>query len=705
MPATPVDLEVYAGGSSAATIRRLENGSSFTAVSLLVPGITTTGALALVKPFARQGITTPPVPADLAPSPVAGRVLGLRTAGGQLETSWNQLSAGSPHFVLDTIPTPEQQAIGGLLPQGGVVLVRETTNHPTQLWVRISPAFALVLFHTFADPIVGPGADGRLPTAADFPGRLALAGNHFYRSENQGGADKVVTLKNWGPTRSVAAGEPVKLSQELAYVGSVANPPSGNYILDANAWDRGSQIWIINRTADDDDWQDWGGPVGFWHGHLYPDNTEARKHISAASDVGRILIIGHGSGQVARIVTAFSAATADDWQWLPIGVDLGDIATQVSNHNASTTAHADLRAAVDALTAASGITPDAAAALISAHNTSASSHPDLRSELDAKIGVKIYSATTTYTRGDIVEHTSGFYMYTSGVSRSSDHDPGEYPGYWFELNEAVAYFVMSDANYRIAARTVVVFDDTDEVFLCTTTQTTPRSKSYVRSQAGSLGGEFIQLGYATIPRDKLPAVREWTLNEEYKKGEIVDTTGQGHVHFIALVNNDSSNIQNRKQPGTPGGLGTWDQLYTVDNPPPAPGGLTQIGASSAVLVGLNGFTISTATRDAVITAFTGSTYRAIVAVIEAGPDGSGFFDRFSFSYPVVQFTQNVLYRLHRSLPNAIATGGAENDWRVNFRYRHFPCPVDCSRRNVPVSGGQLDKVLRGELTRCRRTAS
>ena len=79
--------------------------------------------------------------------------------------------------------------------------------------------------------------------------------------------------------------------------------------------------------------------------------------------------------------------------------------------------------------------------------------------------------------------------------------------------------------------------------------------------------------FATIPRDKLPPVREWTLNEDYQKGEIVDTTGQGHVHFIALVDNNSSNISNRKQPGTPDGVGTWDQLYTVDNPPSAGGGL------------------------------------------------------------------------------------------------------------------------------------
>ena len=117
-----------------------------------------------------------------------------------------------------------------------------------------------------------------------------------------------------------------------------------------------------------------------------------------------------------------------------------------------------------------------------------------------------------------------------------------------------------------------MFDDTDEVFLCTTTQTTPRGKAYIRAQAGSIGGAFIQLRFTTLPREQLPPVREWILNEEYKKGEIVDTSGGAHLHYIALADNNSSNISNRKQPGTPDGVGTWDRFYTVDNPPPAAGG-------------------------------------------------------------------------------------------------------------------------------------
>ena len=625
-PPANITVEVDFTSNTDAQQRWVMDGSSITAIKL--SGQNPDDALTTddVKAFALTDSDTPPNPVDLAPSPMSGRVLGLRTAGGVLQTSWNQLSAGSPHFVLDTIPTPDQRAIGGLLPQGGVVLVRETENHPTQLWVRISPAFALILFHTFADPLVMPLASGMLPPASQYPDRVGLGGNHFYRSVNQGGDDKVVTIKDWGPTRVVVGDEPIKLPQELAYVGSVASPPAGNYILDANAWDRGSQIWIINETVNDNDWASWGGPVGYHSGHIYISNDDARKHINAASDVGRVLIIGHGSGQEARIVTAFAAATEDDWQWLPIGVDLGDIATQVMAHNASGAAHADIRAL-----------PEAA---VTAHNAAGDAHTDIRtliSNLMAASGVTIgaYSDSATYSRGSsnsIVTHGTGLYVYVSGTQRSSNHDPGQFPGYWFKVSEGVTYFVMGDANYTIPARTLVIFDDTDETFLCTTNQHTARNKAYVRAQAASVGGAFIQLGYATIPRDKLPPVREWILNAEYRKGEIVDTTGSGHVHFIALSDNNSSNISNRKQPGTPNGVGVWDQLYTVDNPPAAVSiapALTQIGTDANVSTNRREYVFAVATATALIAAWNAGTYYAFVVFVQSGT-GAKTYSQFEF---------------------------------------------------------------------------
>ena len=418
----------------------------------------------------------------------------------------------------------------------------------------------------------------------------------MFRSVNEGGTDKVVTFKNYGPTRVVLSGEPARSAQELIYAGSFADPPSGHYVLNAVAWDRGSEVWLQNQTNNDDDWASYSGPLGYHHGNLFQNDSDAAVHIPDATYVGRVYITGHGGGQKPRIVTAFSAPTADNWQWVALGVSIQDVSKQVAAHNVATDAHADIRALIAALSAAGGITPAAAAALVTAHNAATDAHADIRAliaSISAASGLAIaaYAAAATYSRGSgnsVVTHASGLYIYISGTERSSNHDPGLFPGYWYQLSEGVAYTVVGDANYRFAARTICVFDDTDEVFLCTTTQTTPRGKAYIRSQAGSLGGAFIQLRYTTLPRAQLPPVREWILNAEYKKGEIVDTTGAGHVHFIALVDNNSSSIANRKQPGTDDGMGVWDQLYTVDNPPPPAGG----GGGGGALVEIGSWTFS-----------------------------------------------------------------------------------------------------------------
>lgn len=557
------------------------------------PGVNEDQARALIKGFAQAGNTAFPTPADLGPDQETGSYLRLRTSGGTREVFWGNIS-GSLEFTYGPddpllIPNPVIGYHHIQIPADGSAATWWYYNGNE--WVN---------FLDVTD-IVTPGSDGRLPPAANNEGRIGIGGNHFYRSVNQGGDDKAVGLKDWGPTRVVETGEPAKLPQELAYVGSVPSPPSGNYILDANAWDRGSQIWIINETVNDNDWADWDGPVGYHVGHIYISNADARKHLNSASDVGRVLIIGHGSGQEARIVTSFVAATEDDWEWIPIGIDLGDVSTLIAAHNAAnegrfndletadaaiTTAYqaadADLQTAINALTTASGLT------------------------------ILPYSATATYTFGganSFVTHGNRIYFYRSTVSRSSNHDPGQFPGYWLDLTEGVTYQIIVDGAQRVSARTICVFNDTDEVFLCTTTQTTPRDKAYIRAQAGSIGGAFIQLGYATIPRDKLPPVREWTLNEDYQKGEIVDTTGAGHVHFIALVDNNSSNISNRKQPGTPDGVGTWDQLFTVDNPP-------QAGQAAPPVQIVNGGAFDSSPENVTVAAW--RTYRWLQFMVTTG---------------------------------------------------------------------------------------
>ena len=145
---------------------------------------------------------------------------------------------------------------------------------------------------------------------------------------------------------------------------------------------------------------------------------------------------------------------------------------------------------------------------LAAHNVATDAHNDIRSSLstaedrlDALNALQIepYDSTATYSRGSansIVTHANGLFIYISATERSSGHDPDTQPGYWLELSEGVAYEVISTGSHRIAARTLVVNGDNDNVYLCTTTQTTPRDLTYIHAQSESVGGSFILLNGA-----------------------------------------------------------------------------------------------------------------------------------------------------------------------------------------------------------------
>ena len=501
----------------------------------------TAAAQAEIKPFARTGSTTPPVPADLAPSPAAGRVLGMRTQGSVLHLNWNQLSAGSPHIVLTVDPTADQRAIGGLLPNGGVVLVRATANHPTQLWVRIGPQLTLELFHTFGDPIVTRDTDGDLPAPADYLGRLAVAGNYLYLALGEQGRDKSVTWADYGRTGSGISAD------ELLYAGSFADPPTGNYVINTWAWDRGSEVWIRNLVQNGASWVSSAGPAAYHHGDLYPTRADAERHVTGAGHVNRIYIYGHGDSQKPHIVTAFSAASSPTSEWLALGLTPGQVSEMIEAHNTAATAHLNLQ--------------NVLFAAVAAHNTSAAAHADIRtliSSLQAASGVTIgaYSSSSTYARGSsnsIVTHSGGLYMYISATSRSSNHDPGLFPGYWLQLSEGMAYEVITTGAHRISARTIVVDGNNDRVYLCTTTQTTPRDLAYIHAQSQSVGGTFIHLngGLSTSavhaqalatntaewPYAKVQTFREYgnVVGTDWKQGELT-RFGAGNPWYI--VNTD-----------------------------------------------------------------------------------------------------------------------------------------------------------------------
>ena len=292
-----------------------------------------------------------------------------------------------------------------------------------------------------------------------------------------------------------------------------------------------------------------------------------------------------------------------------------DVANQVGTHNDAAGSHSGivqslqgqingltardvaLQAAIDALSASGGLSPAP------------------------------YSATATYSLGSansLITHANNLLVYIHTTELSSNHDPALHPNYWGNLSDLASIVTVDNTTNTHFFRGQLIVTHEDEVYLCATNAqaATARSLQYVKDNSG-IGGEFVnltdkipnlwkgehtsgtflagsivkvttgnrivhyqasvdtsetpphadwaQLSYpdGIVSRENLPPVREWTLNDDYKKGEIVDTTGTNHLHFIALVENNSRNISNRKQPGTPDGVGTWDRFYTVDNPPTA----------------------------------------------------------------------------------------------------------------------------------------
>ena len=311
---------------------------------------------------------------------------------------------------------------------------------------------------------------GVLPDAglAANQGRIAVSGNHILQSIDHGAVDKVVVFKRYGPTRVVLTGEPSRSSQEDNFQGAFNAPPDiSAYDASDFLWDRGSQIWLFKQNQNDATWRGFGGPAGFAHGSLYADEDTAARHVT---ELGKVYVIGQGSGQHVFIVSSFTAATDENWQWDPLGISYADVTAAVAAHNTATDAHNDIR-------------------------SSLSTAEDRLDALNA-LQIEPYDSTATYSRGSansIVTHANGLFIYISATERSSGHDPDTQPGYWLELSEGVAYEVISTGSHRIAARTLVVNGDNDNVYLCTTTQTTPRDLAYIQAQSENVGGSFILL--------------------------------------------------------------------------------------------------------------------------------------------------------------------------------------------------------------------
>ena len=480
-------------------------------------GLNEAQAMALIKEFARTGSTTPPLASDIALDPHddyqpnTTYEIGQNIAGGVRRPQWvpRPPSTASFFISLTTRPTPAQIAPGGLVAGGGHVLVTPDDG-PEEIWARYLVVSDLVKVATFADHIIRPDAMGRLPAATDNIGRVGLAGNRFYYSVGEQGTDKVVTFKDYDPARVVETGEPAKSNDELLFAGSFADPPIGNYTLNAWAWDRGSEVWIRNLVHNGASWVSSVGPPAYHHGNLYQTESDAAVHVPNATYAGRIYIIGHGANQKPKIVTGYTAPTAPSAEWIPIGLTIQQVDEQVGAHNASSTAHTDIRTLISNLSAAGGLV------------------------------IGAYSATATYIRGSansFVTHGSDLLVYISGTERSQNHEPAEHPNYWHSFtNGANVRVIDGSTNTRFYIGNLLVTHE-DEVYLCVTNAqaSTNRNLQYVKANSG-IGGEFVNL------TNLIPTVWRGAhiFGQAYKAGEEVYTGVLSGSHRIWVANRDTS---------------------------------------------------------------------------------------------------------------------------------------------------------------------
>ena len=184
-------------------------------------------------------------------------------------------STFSSRIFVTRRPTPAQIAPGGNLAwqwrRGHVLVQHQTTTIRRRYGSDIPPSLSdLALLATFADRSslrIPVGADGMLPSRSRLPGprRQSLATTSSGAVGEQG-HDKIVTFKDYGPTRVVLVGEPAKSANELLYAGSVGQPPHstiGNYVVNTIFWDWGSARYGFSRpSADATQWATYSGPLG-----------------------------------------------------------------------------------------------------------------------------------------------------------------------------------------------------------------------------------------------------------------------------------------------------------------------------------------------------------------------------------------------------------------------------------------------------------
>ena len=385
------------------------------------------------------------------------------------------------------------------------------------------------------DELIRPDSNGDLPDPEDRQDRVAVSGNQLLHSIDHGAVDKVVEFKAYGPDRVVESGEPALLTDEVDFQGSFASPPPlANYSVGDFLWDRGSSVWLIRRSGSTT-WGTTGGPHGYAPGHLYATEDVAARHVTGTGyfHPGGVVIYGQGSAQRPYVIVGFTAGSAASWQWDPVGVTINevdgaitarlsdddpeDVATTASEGTGTATARATHvhELANGVVTTPKYDTQSLSGSklqLETVSSTDANARVLLFDTADDQIGtgqigtvnlldgavtsaklasgaagvvIAAYSSTATYSRGSnnsFVTDGGELYVYTSGSERSSNHNPGTNPQYWFRVSHGAEFINVGSGSHRYKAGTFLLVDNA--IYLATTNITTARAAAYIIANAG-----------------------------------------------------------------------------------------------------------------------------------------------------------------------------------------------------------------------------
>ena len=144
--------------------------------------------------------------------------------------------------------------------------------------------------------------------------------------------------------------------------------------------------------------------------------------------------------------------------------------------------------------------------------------------------IAAYSSSATYSRGSdnsFVTDGGEFYIYVSGSERSSDHNPGEHPEYWFRVSHGAEFINIGSGSHRYKAGTFLLVDNS--IYLATTNITTPRAAAYVIANAGD-DQEFLLVngggGGGAAASDAIPE----EVGETGAAGTVTPYSRGNHVH-------------------------------------------------------------------------------------------------------------------------------------------------------------------------------